>query len=41
VSPELIQYLAYVAAMFLTPAIGFAVLVLFWGVRALKEVIWS
>jgi hypothetical protein len=39
-SPELTQYVAYVAGMFLTPAIGFAVLGLFWGVRTLKEIVW-
>lgn len=39
-SHELIQYLAYVAAIVLTPAVGFAVLGLFWCVRSLKEIVW-
>lgn len=33
VSAETTQYAAYVAAMFLTPAVGFAVLGAFWLIR--------
>jgi hypothetical protein len=33
--------IAYFASMFLTPAIGAAVLGLFYGIRKLKEAIWA